>query len=380
MKRITAFIAEETSGTSFKTNKYTLDTRTQSIIDYDDAEDNPLKCSGEKPKQNENIDLNNHANILKDKEPLFRYFLDGSRRTYKVDDIIYNNKVFPVISGQIGVGCCQRLYRQIKKYIIEKTNVIVLPETSDKDGYRDNYFESLRKKICDIELLKRRNIVIDKVLYYKESKKDEEKYDDFGVAKIQDEMIEKEKEVVARLAEDDKLDHDAYLLKDGSLEYKKMAAGNYKDIAIIKNNYRWVVGASKSFNPEKCKDLQGNVNASGLAKLPLYHRTPAYLYESKISGGVKFAIWYVRIRDAKYSYSPFDGILKLEKILITNDEEERGLETVELNHITANIINERNPTAYGNDSRWANHLYPIFLTETFIKSKYLSTEYFLNLF
>jgi hypothetical protein len=104
------------------------------------------------------------------------------------------------------------------------------------------------------------------------------------------------------------------------------------------------------------------------------------LYESEISGGVKFAIWYVRIREAKDSYSPFDGILKLEKILITSDEEEKGLETEELNYITANIINERTPVAYGSDTRWANHLYPIFLTETFIKSKYLSSEYFLNLF
>jgi hypothetical protein len=189
-----------------------------------------------------------------------------------------------------------------------------------------------------------------------------------------------EKKVVIELAAGDKLDHDAYLLKDGSLEYKKMATGDYKDLSIIKNNYRWVVGVSKSFNPEKCKDIQGNVNASGLAKLPLYHRTSACLYESKISGHVKFAIWYARIRDAKYSYSPFDGILKLEKILITADEEEKGLDTVELDYITANIINERNPTAYGSDTRWANHLYPVFLTETFIKSKYLSSDCFLNLF
>jgi hypothetical protein len=380
LQRITAFIAEETSGVSFKTNKYTLDTRTQSIIDYDDAEDNPLKRSGEKPNQKCNIDLINHVNALKGKEPLFKYFLDGSRRTYKVDDIIYNNKVFPVLSGQIGVGCCKREQRQIKKYIFEKTNVIVLPETSDKDGYRDNYFESLRKKICELECLKNRNVVIDKVLYYKESKKEDEKYDDLGVAKIQDEMIEQEKKVVSEIAKADKLDHNAYLLKDGSLEYKNMRTGNYKDLSIIKNNYRCVVGASKSFNPEKCKDIHGNVNASGLAKLPLYHRTPAFLYESKISGGVKFAIWYVRIRDAKYSYSPFDGILKLEKILITSDEEEKGLDTEELNYVSANIVNERNPAAYGNDSRWANHLYPIFLTETYIKSKYISSEYFLNLF
>jgi hypothetical protein len=380
MQRITEFIAGETSGISFKTNKYSLDNNAHTIIDYDDSENIPLKRSGETTKQKGSINLTRQAEALKNREPLFRFFLDGSRHTYKVDDIIYNNKVFPVLSGQIGVGCCERIDKQIKKFILERSNVIVLPETSDKDGYRENYFEDLRKKICEIELLQKRHITIHKVLYYKESKKEEEKYDDFGIAKIQDAMIETEKQVVADLAKEDRLDIDSYLLKDGSLEYKKMSKGNYKDLSILKNNYRCVVGASKSFNPEKCEDGQGKVNASGIATLPPFHRTPAYLYESKISGGVKFAIWYVRIRDAKYSYSPFEGVLKLEKILITDEEQEKGLESDEIDHITANIINERNPTCYGNDTRWANHLYPIYLTETYIKSKYFSSEYFLNLF
>jgi hypothetical protein len=35
------------------------------------------------------------------------------------------------------------------------------------------------------------------------------------------------------------------------------------------------------------------------------------------------------------------------------------------------IINERNPVCYGSDDRWANHLYPIYLTEKYIKSQYL---------
>lgn len=48
--------------------------------------------------------------------------------------------------------------------------------------------------------------------------------------------------------------------------------------------------------------------------------------------------------------------------------------------ITANIINERNPVCYGADHRWANHLYPIYVTETFVKSKYLGENMFLNLF
>ena len=96
---------------------------------------------------------------------------------------------------------------------------------------------------------------------------------------------------------------------------------------------------------------------------------------------MRYAVWYVRIRNKKYTTNAFDGILKLEKILVLNDSNEHQiLDTEEVDLITANIINERNPVCYGSDFRWANHLYPIYITEKFIKSKYLSNNMFLNLF
>ena len=88
-------------------------------------------------------------------------------------------------------------------------------------------------------------------------------------------------------------------------------------------------------------------------------------------GDMNFAVWFVRIRKSRYTSNTFDGILKLEKILVTDKQ-------VEL--ITANIINERNPVCYGADRRWANHLYPIYVTESYVKSKYLGESMFLNLF
>lgn len=95
---------------------------------------------------------------------------------------------------------------------------------------------------------------------------------------------------------------------------------------------------------------------------------------------MKYAVWYLRIRERKHTYNAFDGILKIEKILVNEKEQEEGLETEEVDFITANIINERNPTCYGNDLRWANHLYPVYMTEMYIKSKYMSNTMFLNLF
>ena len=381
MQRINAFIADKTYGESFKTNKYSLDHNSKPIIDYEGAYKTTPTGHGETTRPTEPIDLSDKAKLLQNGSPLFKYFLDGSRRTYRVDDIIYGQKVFPVIAGQIGVGCCFREDRKLKCQELEMHNVIVLPETADKDGLSsENFFEKLREQVCSIDLLKKRGVKITKMLYYKETLKDNEKYEDKGIAKIQDMMIEKEKYIVANLTRNNMLSENSYLLKDGSLEYKIMRSGDYKELTKIKNNYSYCVGASKTFNPEKIKDTRNRNNASIIANLKLYHRTPAYFYESEITGGVPFAVWYVRIRSAKYTYSPFEGILKLEKILITNDEQKNGLDTELVNYITAQIINERNPTCYGNDSRWANHLYPIYLTESFLKSKYLSTEYFLNLF
>jgi hypothetical protein len=381
MQRITEFIADKTGGMSFKTNKYSLENNSKSIIDYEEAYKVTPSGHGETVRHSEPVDLSTVAKRLQNNPSLFKYFLDGSRRTFRVDDIIYGQKVFPIVAGQIGVGCCCRDNRKLKCQILEMHNVIVLPETADKDGISpENFFGRLKDLLCSIELLKRRKINISKVLFYSETLKDNENYEDKGIAKIQDTMIEKEKYIVAELTKSNLLDDNTYLLKDGSLEYKKMIAGDYKELIKIKNNYRFCIGVSKTFNPEKIKDTRNRSNASLIAKLGLYHRTPAYLYESEITGGVPFAVWYVRVRSSKYTYSPFEGILKLEKILITDNEQRNGLDSELVNYITAHIINERNPTCYGNDSRWANHLYPVFLTECFIKSKYLSNEYFLNLF
>ena len=76
----------------------------------------------------------------------------------------------------------------------------------------------------------------------------------------------------------------------------------------------------------------------------------------------------------------FDGVLKIEKMLVTQEETEKGIDSDLVDMLSALIINERNPVCYGSDLRWANHIYPVFLTESYVKSKYLSAESFLHIF
>ena len=227
-------------------------------------------------------------------------------------------------------------------------------------------------------------IKFSKIVTYPTSKINtkDTKLDNLAISTIQDYMIEAEKRMVSELVKNKKLGQDSYLLKDGSLEYKIMKHGNsdLRTLEKIKNNYNWVIGVSKSFNPESCKDHTGKPNSNYIADLPLFHRTPVARYtQPGILGDVQFGVWYLRLRDKKLTKTPFDGVVKIEKIMM-DEEIESGIDTDIIDFLSANIINERTPTCYGTDKRWANHLYPVFLTESYVKSKYISNELFLQLF
>jgi len=360
-------------------------------LDYDEDKGNEYTVKRDSYGETD-TSLKTTKSVLKmakdniDSEPLFHFFLDGSRRTYKVDDIEINRNVYPIIAGQIGVACCQRQSPdQFKCAEFERKLVLSLPKVANPNVAVDAKlsFNKLKDKINKLPTLEKREIRFEKILSY-DSKKQEDgtKYEHLGIATIQDEMIDTEKKIVASLYNKDKglTNANKYLIKDGSLQYKPMKTGDFKELTKFKNHYKCVVGVSKMFNPGLCLDKDNKSNADKIADLKLFHRTPVYKYESERVGNVCFAIWYVRVREKEHSLSPFAGVLKVEKILITDDEIENGLDSYDVDLITANIINERNPVCYGKDDRWANHLYPIYLTEMFIKSQYLSDINFLNIF
>jgi hypothetical protein len=384
MEKILHFIAKETKGECYKSFKYCHDGVNIPTLDYEDKPKVSLKEYGETDHNEKLRDISRRAKKSQSSQPLFKYFLDGSRRTYKIDDIELQKKIFPIIGGQIGVACCLRESpSQFRVAHFEKNLVLSLPRYAYADGHSANlFFNNLTTKINQLTNLKKYNLSFSKVLAYDSGKlADGEKYENKGIAKIQDEMIECEKRIVAQLTAKNLLNEENYLIKDGSLQYKPVKSGDFREIAKIRNNYRFVVGVSKQYNPELIKDKNDKSNATSIARLPLFNRTPAFMYApGEQFGDVKFSVWYVRIRETKHTETPFAGVLKIEKMLMTGHESENGLETDEIDTITANIINERNPVCYGVDKRWANHLYAVYLTEKYIKSQYISDLHFLNLF
>ena len=62
------------------------------------AEDQPLKSNYRKTPLSDIHKFHNKSR--------FKYFLDGSRHVYKVGDVLIAGTVYPVVAGQIIIGCC----------------------------------------------------------------------------------------------------------------------------------------------------------------------------------------------------------------------------------------------------------------------------------
>lgn len=386
--KIMAILAEVTGGKSYKAHKYGLDHADRPFIDY--GEDSIIwKKTAETDKSNRKyVPLEVLSKTLSAREEQrLTYFLDGSRRVFKVDDIAYTKSggrsaIYPVVAGQIGVGCCKRENKRLIPEKFKREFVLSIPDIANADG-KAGFFPATARKLNESPELKRLGIEFATIIPYRTAKNAEKKFEDLGTACIQDRMSQREKELVAELVREGKLNQDNYLVKDGSLEYRptKEDKADKRKYQIFKNNYNWVLGVSKNFNPEVCVDINGKPNPGFIADLPLYHRTPVACFKNPDwFGDTEFAVWYIRIRDKKRTRTPFDGIIKVEKILVTQEEIEDGIDSTLVNQLSAYLINERNPVCYGSDLRWANHLYPIYLMEAYVKSRYLSAESFLHLF
>lgn len=84
MSNIMDTIANETNGKSFKTFKYSFDGLAVPTFDYDDNRQITWEKSGETSPSKISVNMDNYAKKIANEKPLFTYFLDGSRRTFKV--------------------------------------------------------------------------------------------------------------------------------------------------------------------------------------------------------------------------------------------------------------------------------------------------------
>lgn len=392
MGKILDFIERDGEGkySCYKTRKLVLDENDQDTLDYDDkpAVEQHSGTFAETDLTRVDVVAIDERMMKLARIPLFSYFLDGSRHVYKVDDIAIGNRIFPFMAGQIIVGCCERKDRDtFKKYMLHRRVVLSLPRNFNYDDDKEenfcrNYCEKINAEIASNRYIHEHNIKIDKILLYptdgnSAAISDKNGFKNSATAKIQSEMSDEEQFMVKSLCENNLLDNEHFLIKDGSIEYNP-SFSNMSPLEWnqLRSNYKHVVGVSKMFNPDLMKDYKGRKLSKTIASLRPFERTKVYRYPAQ-NGQSEFAMWYLRLRKGEFRETHFSDVIKCEMFL---EEKGSSIDTNLINLISANLIKEAYPTCYGKDTRWANHLYPVFLTESFCKSNYINQNIILNLF
>lgn len=321
----------------------------------------------DKSKKKRKIDLANEDRTYSG----FSYFMDGSRRTYKIGDMVLDGrKIYPVVIAQVRAGCTER---DAKKKLhthesIQRKNLLLL-----SDKMNDVDFAEIRHRIMKTQIAQLLNL--DIVKYHFDPLKDNVPVN-AAIAKANTMMHDMEIDILSHMVHSGTLEPDRMLIVDGPLQFIRQDTGKAEFADLFYN----VVGVSKSFDPmlptsSKAKRGGAQIGAE-LLKLEYGERTPVFMKEN--SRHRKYGCWYLRIRPRNKVSNPLEGIIKIEKMAVVEDED--GLDTAVVDNISLSLLNEGSPTCYGRDQRWASHLYPVYLTETLIKSSFESDLVFVNNF
>ena len=303
----------------------------------------------------------------------FSFFMDGSRRTYKIGDIVIDGgkKIYPVVIAQIRAGCTERdgAKKLHSHQTILRKNLLLL---SDKINTVD--FREIQQRLMRTAVAK--EMFLEVVSYRFESEKHNIPVN-AAIAKANSMMHDMEIEILSNMVKSGSLDTDRMLVVDGPLQFLRQDTGKPEYSDLFYN----VIGVSKSFNPmlpASGKSKRGGTQIGAeLLKLEYGERTPVFMKEN--DRGRRFGVWYLRIRPKNRVSNPLEGIIKIEKMAL-EDYYDSGIPTDIIDTISLSLLNECSPTCYGRDERWASHLYPVYLTETLIKSTFESDLVFINNF
>lgn len=331
---------------------------TEEPIGEYETEQKPVETPFENPRLNAGKkDIRPEPPV--DRPSLFRFFMDGTRRTYRFADVVKDNRYYPLVAGQVAVGVLERTRERLQplRDTISFENVLAFPDT-----FPDGDIDAIRAAIADNA---DRSFEIEK---YKVDRQGDPL--DRALAVIMARMHQQEIDTVARLADSRRLSHDRMLIMDGALKFQRKL-----DTAHFRN----VIGISKTFRPDFSLGKGRKKQDVGKFVQMLNFGERTTVFKSFIGERI-LGTWYLRIRNRRHMDGPLDGIVKVDTFAVGEEERELGLNAERVDTISRHILAERNVSPFGADRRWATHLYPIYLTESYLKSNFLSDISFEALF
>lgn len=293
---------------------------------------------------------------IQDEKSLFKFFVDGSERLTRFADIIDpKDNYYPLYIAQTSVATTKLEGASMRVEDFQMDNSIMLPDTFDQLDIK-----RIREIVQKAESTSKRKLGIGRVETYDVG--GGEKPSDQARKAVLKHMHAKEIEVIESLACSGKVTRDSMLVIDGALEfYEKFQSESFRN----------VVGVSKRFDLNKQIGTGDHKIQAGtlVAGLPDKHRTPAISLKHR-----KIGTWYLRIRDAKYLRNPQDGVVKIELFSDKPTDSKQKLDSGLCDIISGHVLALRNVSTPLTDTRWASHLYPVYMTEQFAKAQFYKPE------
>lgn len=333
--------------------------------DFEEKEDQAINSQErifnsvfEKDRIGESLQLYRQVSPLRrSEEHFFRFFLDGSFRSYFLGTALENERESPIHFAQIGACILKREGSGlVKKEILKVENILLAgKQRLSESVWRrlEELTETSGLKLVDLT----EKDIVSGVL------------GDFDLrnkagGKVRFEMRKLEISLITEMLP--KLPEGSWLIADGSLIFEPLLGNLLKEGTI-----KPVIGVSKNFRKDPQFVFGKGPRAERLSIFKLLaglnsgFRTTAF---SAQEGKVIF--WYVRLREQKYMDYPLMGVVKVE---LANPSRE-PISSEIIDKISRALLAEKEVTPHGQDTRWHAHLYPIFLAERMVKESLLRRE------
>jgi hypothetical protein len=283
---------------------------------------------------------------------LYRFFIDGSLRTYYLATGIEGTRSFPIELAQIGAAVIQR-DEDGKVHSLGVRHRVLLLLPKGPLGVSDTVWKELERLNTADGFFQIIDTAQKTVNTPDEATIENLRTRAGGIARNR--MHKLEIEVIGLT--DGQRDQDRWLILDGAVKLDE----------FIKTPS--MIGVAKNFRKDPQFQFGKKARRKDITQilvgLPYAYRTAAF---SSHDGQVAF--WYVRLRKQEEVDYPLMGIVKVE--LPRPDRTPVEADLADL--ISRTLVAERNVTPHGRDRRWHCHLYPIFQAEQAIKTCFYSQQ------
>lgn len=291
--------------------------------------------------------------LFRPEKHFYRYFIDGSLRTYYLATGVEGNRSFPIELAQIGAAVMQRDEQGTVRPLARRQRILLLLPRGPL-GVSDTVWNQLKKLDTADGSFEVIDTTEKNAMTPQDATVENLRTRAGGIARNRMHRVE-----IQMIDQTDGLrGEDTWLILDGAVKLDEFIKAPYM-IGVAKNfrkdpEFRFGRGAGKRLDITKI-----------LSGLPYASRTAAFS-----AHGGKVAFWYVRLRQQKEVDYPLMGVVKVE--LPCPDRQPVSAEQIDL--ISRTLVAERNVTPHGRDNRWHCHLYPIFLAEQTIKAGFYSKD------